>query len=287
MYDSTDAHFNLGNYLRFRSGGSGYAWHHGEDGGKPHWEMTVSILCAALTPVQEDRMEQEKPECNAGYRKAQPIQWEVPQNDCQTEELYPYTGVSLLAQTVKKLPAMQETQVWSLGQEDALEKGMATHSSIPAWRIPWTEEGYSPWDCKRVGHDWATNTFTFINTLSTSGQAVTTRPDLVTGWGCPRRPEAQWPHERAAGQGSQLVGTAGGWKASLFSRTDMGYTSMAAREEEWLLSCYKCLFSLFPFSLFLKWGHFVKMFWAVNSWFVYFLSILCFNKRIYLKKKTL
>ena len=41
---------------------------------------------------------------------------------------------------VKSLPAMQETQVWSLGQEDPLEKGMATHSSILAWEIPWTEE---------------------------------------------------------------------------------------------------------------------------------------------------
>ena len=41
---------------------------------------------------------------------------------------------------VKNLPAMQQTQVLSLGQEDPLEKGMATHSSIPAWEIPWTEE---------------------------------------------------------------------------------------------------------------------------------------------------
>ena len=42
-----------------------------------------------------------------------------------------------MAQTVKNLPAMQETQVRSLGQEDPLEKGMATHASILAWRIPW------------------------------------------------------------------------------------------------------------------------------------------------------
>ena len=47
---------------------------------------------------------------------------------------------SLLAQMVKNLPAMQETRVQSLGWEDTLEKGMATHSSILAWRIPWTEE---------------------------------------------------------------------------------------------------------------------------------------------------
>ena len=54
-----------------------------------------------------------------------------------------------MAQTVKNLLAMQETWVQSLGQEEPLEKGMATHSSIPAWRIPWTED---PWDL-RVGHD--------------------------------------------------------------------------------------------------------------------------------------
>ena len=45
-----------------------------------------------------------------------------------------------VAQTVKNLPAMQRTQVQFLGQEDPMEKGMATHSSILAWRIPWTEE---------------------------------------------------------------------------------------------------------------------------------------------------
>ena len=49
-------------------------------------------------------------------------------------------GASLLAQTVKNLPAMQETRVRSLGQEDPPEKEMATHSGILAWRIPWTEE---------------------------------------------------------------------------------------------------------------------------------------------------
>ena len=47
---------------------------------------------------------------------------------------------SLVSQMVKNLPAIQETQVQSLGQEDPPEKGMATHSSILAWRIPWTKE---------------------------------------------------------------------------------------------------------------------------------------------------
>ena len=60
-----------------------------------------------------------------------------------------------MAQTVKSLPAMQETQVQSLGQEDSLEKGMATHSIILAWRIPWTEEpgGLQSMGSQRVGHD--------------------------------------------------------------------------------------------------------------------------------------
>ena len=49
-------------------------------------------------------------------------------------------GASILAKMVKNMPAMYETWVWSLGQEDPLEKGMATHSSILTWRIPWTEE---------------------------------------------------------------------------------------------------------------------------------------------------
>ena len=61
------------------------------------------------------------------------------------------------------LPAMRETWVQSLGWEDPLEKGMATHSNILAWRIPWTEEsgGLQFMGSQRVGHDWMTNTFTF------------------------------------------------------------------------------------------------------------------------------
>ena len=55
---------------------------------------------------------------------------------------------------VKNLPAMRETQVRSLGREDPLEKGMATHSSILAWRIPWTEEpgGLQSMGLQRVGY---------------------------------------------------------------------------------------------------------------------------------------
>ena len=62
---------------------------------------------------------------------------------------------SLVAQRIKRLPAMQETRVRSLGWEDPLEKEMATHSSILAWKIPWTEEPgvLQSMGSQRVGHD--------------------------------------------------------------------------------------------------------------------------------------
>ena len=63
-----------------------------------------------------------------------------------------------MRETLKNLSAMQETQLRSLGQKDPLEKGMATHSSILAWRILWTEEpgGLQSMESERVGHDLAT-----------------------------------------------------------------------------------------------------------------------------------
>ena len=63
-------------------------------------------------------------------------------------------GASLVAQVVKNLPAMWETQVQSLGQEDPLERGLATHSSMLGWEIPWTEEpgGLQSMGSQRVEH---------------------------------------------------------------------------------------------------------------------------------------
>ena len=60
-----------------------------------------------------------------------------------------------MAQMIKNLPAMQEVQFQSLGQEDPLEKEMSTHSSVIAWRIPWTEEpgGLQSMGSQRVGHE--------------------------------------------------------------------------------------------------------------------------------------
>ena len=71
---------------------------------------------------------------------------------------------SLVAQLVKNLPVVQETRVRSLGWEDPLEKEMATHSSILAWKISWTEEpgGLQSMGSQRVRHDWVTNTLRIL-----------------------------------------------------------------------------------------------------------------------------
>ena len=72
--------------------------------------------------------------------------------------LYRRHRASLVAQMVKNLPAMQENWVWSLGQEDPLEKEMATHSGVLAWRIPWTEKPGGLWSMglQSIRCDWAT-----------------------------------------------------------------------------------------------------------------------------------
>ena len=69
-------------------------------------------------------------------------------------------NISMVAQMVKHLSAMQETGVWFLGEEGPLEKGMSTHSSILAWKIPSKEEpgGLHSMGSQRVGHIWVTNT---------------------------------------------------------------------------------------------------------------------------------
>ena len=80
-------------------------------------------------------------------------------------------GASLVAQMVKRLPAMQETRVRSLGWEDPLVKEMATHSSILAWKISWMEPGrLQSMGSRRVGQDWATSlhfTSLHFNTIVT------------------------------------------------------------------------------------------------------------------------
>ena len=72
---------------------------------------------------------------------------------------------SFVAQTVKYLPAVQETQVLSLGREELLKQGMATHASFLTWRIPWTEEagGLQTMGLQRVRHDWVTDTHKWLH----------------------------------------------------------------------------------------------------------------------------
>ena len=97
---------------------------------------------------------------------------------CVQNRLYPkpdYLSLgwaSMLAQTVQNPPAVQDTWVWLLGWEDPQKKGMGTHASSLAWRIPWTEEPseLQSMGSQTVGHHWATNTFTF------------TAQSLVSGW---------------------------------------------------------------------------------------------------------
>ena len=80
--------------------------------------------------------------------------WGCKESDT-TEQL---NWTELVTQTVKNLPAMPETWVWSLGQEDPLEKEMATHFSTLAWKISWPEEpsGLQSMGSRRVRHDWPT-----------------------------------------------------------------------------------------------------------------------------------
>ena len=78
-----------------------------------------------------------------------------------------YLQASLVAQTVKCLPAIRETRVRSLVREDPLEKEMAIHPSTLAWKIPWTEEpgGLQSMESQRVGHDWATSLIFYLSSI--------------------------------------------------------------------------------------------------------------------------
>ena len=86
-----------------------------------------------------------------------------------------------MAQVVKNQPTVQKTRVWSLGWEDPLEKEMATHSSILAWRIPWIEKPgrLQSKGFQRVRHNWATNTFPSFQMPHLSLIAV---KSVLTGW---------------------------------------------------------------------------------------------------------
>ena len=102
---------------------------------------------------------QQKPELlntRAGCVLSSSITLQFPASMQLASELWEESAYQVVL-VVKNLPAKQETRVQSLGQEDPLEKGMATHSSIPAWRIPWTEEPgrLQSIGSQRVRHDWS------------------------------------------------------------------------------------------------------------------------------------
>ena len=107
----------------------------------------------------------------------------------ELDTTYWLNRVSLVAQRLKYLPAIWETWVRSLGQEDPLEKEMATHSSILAWRIPWMEEpgGLQSTGLQRVGRDWATPlplsdwTTTTTATIACQAEGPYIRTNLVPG----------------------------------------------------------------------------------------------------------
>ena len=77
-------------------------------------------------------------------------------------EIEAVSRASMVAQMVKNLPAMQETQIWSMGQEDPLEKRMATHSSILAWEMTEEPGELQSMRSKRVGQDWEIFTVPFF-----------------------------------------------------------------------------------------------------------------------------
>ena len=110
-------------------------------------------------------------------------------------------GISPVAHTIKNLPAVQETCVRSLGQEDPLEKGMASYSSILAWRIPWTEEpgGLQSMGLQRIGHDWVTKhtggqelMFNFTDNIGISVKCGNTRYLIGKSFKVWQRQELAW-----------------------------------------------------------------------------------------------
>ena len=112
----------------------------------------------------QEYLNHEIPDVQARFRKGRgnrdqiaSIRWIIgKQGNSRKTSTSALLVASLVAQMVKHLPARWETRVWPLGQEDPLEKEMATHSSTLAWKIPWTEEPdrLQSMGLQRVGHDW-------------------------------------------------------------------------------------------------------------------------------------
>ena len=111
----------------------------------------LSYTTTGMNPLEHDA-QWKRPVTN-GHRVCDSTYIVCPERQIHRDRRYisDWPWASLVAQTVKSLPAVQENQAWSLGREDPLEKEMATHSSNLAWRISWTERSlacYSPWGRK-------------------------------------------------------------------------------------------------------------------------------------------
>ena len=183
----------------------------------------------------------------------------------------------LVAQTVKNLPAMQETGVRPLGQEDPLEKGMAAHFSILAWRIPWTgEPGRLQFmGLKRVGHSWETTISLFMKYQGDQGWTVRFHDE-----GCQcfwqekflERGKPDWSTYMQSTGGEELetrsiyVGLIGGWAMHRCVHNPWGPVSLPVLGHIWTPGCHSTAFkeilgdSLSPWlpgmilQLFLLWG---------------------------------
>jgi len=131
-----------------------------------HWQpMTVSsskpfFVCPQYFWGFPDNPVGKEFTCNAGDPSSIPGSGRSPGEGIGY--LLQYFWASIVAQLVKYPPAIQETWVLSLGWEDPVEKGKATHSSILAWRIPWDLQSMDP---QRVGYNWTTLTFNTVGYL--------------------------------------------------------------------------------------------------------------------------
>ena len=134
-----------------------FGWHHWLNWHEFGWTAGVGdgqgglVCCGSWGHKESDMTEQ--------------LNWTEMQDQLHLMWLLIKEWASLVAQLLKNLPAVQETWVLSLGWEDPLEKKMATHSSILAWKISWTEEpdGLQSMGSQRVGRDWASNTYLLTN----------------------------------------------------------------------------------------------------------------------------
>ena len=139
----------ISSFLRFLN------FHHSQydvPQGQPQYVVPISWLKMAARTLAKhlsSRQEKEKGGTKRGGQQSSTPVFCFPINELSQK--------SLVAQTVKNWPLMQENKVRSLGQEDLLEKEMVTHSSLLAWRSPWTEEpgGLQSIESQRVGNDWS------------------------------------------------------------------------------------------------------------------------------------